>query len=434
MKKLLIISFISFCTIIVHSQIFEDFCSTDGSLKSAIVCPIDFSDISHEPVKYVNVNMVFLRRNDGSGGFQQTDQEHQGYINDMVYYSNQFMSNIPTSYDPICYDGNQGFINDSKIRFTYSTHFVNNTSAWNNNASALNTIRDSLLALFTEPSICMFFTEAESPYVDIIVNQNCPDSNNHNIPSTSYANIPTTNFSQHLYSNMRGFFLKYYWMMNCVVGNSDHGSPSRSVVYDWLKVGRIQAHELCHNLNLGDIDYPGTCTCAQHLMMHNACGYGNFFKPQEISDLHIALSALSSRKYVSSTIYSSTPYSISNNTTWGISLRIYRGINHTSGTFELTNLLIMPVETNFVSTGSANLSLNGATLSTPHINGAPKLQALQNSNVSISNSTLNNFDVEVKNSANLTVSNSTLNIRNAFTVEQGAEFTMTSGKITPFAP
>jgi len=430
MKKFLIILIITFCYDNLYSQVFEDFCSTDGSLKSAIPCPIDFSDISNEPVKYVNVHMVFLRRNDGTGGFQQADQDHQDYINDMIYYSNEYMSNIPSGYDSNCYDGSQGLIYDSKIRFDFSRHYVNNTSAWINTTSALNAIRDSLLALSTEPSICMFFTEAESPYQDIIVNQNCPYPQN-NIPKTSYANGPTTNFSQHLYANMRGFFLKYYWMMNCIVGNSNEGSPSSSEVYDWLKVGRIQAHELCHNLNLGDFDYPETCICAQHLMMHNACGSGNFLSPLEVSDMHTALSALSSRKYVSSTTYSSTPYSISTNTTWGISLRIYRGINHTAGTFQINNVLIVPAEVDIVTTNSAHLIFNNATVYPARTNAVPELRAESNATIEINNSTISNFEVSIEDNAKIIIKNSTINIPSGriFSTEQGTEFTMTSGLI-----
>jgi len=92
MKKFLIILIITFCYDNLYSQVFEDFCSTDGSLKSAIPCPIDFSDISNEPVKYVKVYMVFLRRNDGTGGFQENNQDHTDYINDMKNRSNQFMA------------------------------------------------------------------------------------------------------------------------------------------------------------------------------------------------------------------------------------------------------------------------------------------------------------------------------------------------------
>lgn len=428
MKRFLIILIITFCTTNLHSQVFEDFCSTDGSLKSGIVCPIDFLDISNEPVKYVNVNMVFLRRNDGMGGFQQADQDHQDYIDDMVYYSNQFMSNIPSGYDLTCYDGSQGLIYDSKIRFEFSRHYLNNTSAWNNTTSSLNAIRDSLLALSTEPSICMFFTEAESPYQDIIVNQNCPIT--HDIPKTSYANHPSTNFSQHLYANMRGFYLKYYWMMNCVVGNSYWGSPSEATVYDWLKVGRIQAHELAHNLDLGDIDND-SCWCTEHLMMHNSCGSGNFLSPEEIADMHTALSALSSRKYVSSTTYSSTPYSISTNTTWGISLRIYRGINHTAGTFQVNSELIAPAEVDIVASNSANMVFNNATLSPAHTNAVPEIRATSNATIELNNSTISNFEVSIEDNAKIIINNSTINIpaSSIFSTEQGTEFTMTSGLI-----
>ena len=167
-------------------------------------------------------------------------------------------------------------------------------------------------------------------------------------------------------------------------------------------------------------------------MMHNSCGSGNFLSPLEISDMHTALSALSSRKYVSSTIYSSTPYSISTNTTWGISLRIYyRGINHTAGTFQVNSELIVPAEVDIVTTNSAHLIFNNATVYPARTNAVPELRAESNATIEINNSTISNFEVSIEDNAKIIINNSTISIPSGriFSTEQGTEFTMNSGLI-----
>jgi len=339
------------------------------------------------------------------------------------------MSNISSDYDPICYNGNQGVIYDSKIRFDFTKFYINNSLAWNNSSTALNSVRDSLLATSVYPAICMFFTEASSPYQNIVVNQNCPIT--HNIPNISYSYLPTTSFSEKLIVNMRGIFLKYYWMMHCVVGNSNWGSPNETTVYNWLKSGRIEAHELCHSLNLGDI-HKTNCDCDQHLMMHNSCGYGNFLSPAEINDMHEALSLNSSRKYVVETVFSNNPIQISSNSIWPQSVRIYRGIVHNGGTFEIGNELIMPSETDLMATGYANLLLNGANIHTPHTNSLLDFKMTLYSNTTMSNNTtISNCNVELTDNASLTVNNGTINLgtNGTFSMSLGATFFMTQGTI-----
>jgi len=437
-KYILFISVILFCNNI-KSQVFQDICSTVGSsttLKSASL--LDFSDISDEPIKYVRVNLIFLRKDDGTGGFQENDPDHQQYISDKQNNSNYFMANIPSGYDSHCYDGSSGLLDDSKIRFVYNVIYINNTSAWNNHTASgycsalpsnLVALNDSIIQNSSAPAINVFYTEDSVPYDSIVVNQNCPINNG--IPPTSCTTLPSfLNLNYNQAVHMRNHYTKYYWMMNCVVGNSYWDDPDESTVYGWLNAGRIEAHELAHNLALRDIDKPNG-ECAQHLMMHNSQGYGNFLSPDEIERMHNALSLSSARKYVTADTYSNTPISVSSNTTMDEDMRIYRGINVNNGaTLEILNNVIIPSETEISVSDGSNLVIDGSNVTTPNTSSILNIAFTQNSTISIQNSSIENCDINV-GSANLTLDNSTIELgsNGEFVINSGSEFLMTNSII-----
>jgi hypothetical protein len=228
-----------------------------------------------------------------------------------------------------------------------------------------------------------------------------------------------------------------YFMMNCVLGNSDYGSPDFNTVYSWLGVGYGEAHELLHNLNVVDIDYQN-CNCYQHLMMHNhqSCSVGYFLSPEEIKTMHSTLSTHSTRKYVTETTYSSTPIQINQNATWSDNLRIYRGLTISNGvTFLLSNELIIPSETDILVTGSGSgFTASGATIHTPHTphtNSTLDLIVQQNASVTLnSGTTIQNCNVSVQ-SGSLTLNNANIDISSSgsFSVALGSQLTINQGCI-----
>ncbi|MCF8359900.1 MAG: hypothetical protein K9H26_14165 [Prolixibacteraceae bacterium] len=420
----------------LHGQVFEDIDEYIGGLKSEPASLLDYSDISDEPIKYVRVNMIFLHKNDGTGGFQENNPDHQQYISDKINNSNDYMANIPSNYDPVCYDGSEGLISDSKIRFSYNVIYINDSYAWDNGGGSCSSLPSNLVALnnsiiqnSTHPAINMFYTEDSVSYENIVTSQNCPVE--HGMPTTSCTYWPSfSNLNKNQTVHMRCNFTKYYWMVNCVVGNSYWGSPDQETVYGWMKPGRLEAHELAHNFNLDDI-HKTNCDCDQHLMMHNSCGYGNFLSPLEIEKMHKALSQSSARRYVTETTYSQTPIQVNQSNSWSSSIRIYRGLNICNGvTFQINDELIIPSETDIVVTGYSTFLTSGATIYTPHTNSVLDLIVQQNSDVTLSNSSIENCNISVQ-SGSLIITNSTIELGNNsnFSIAQGATFTMNSGCI-----
>mgnify|MGYP001367908516 CR=1 FL=1 len=450
MKKTIIILVTLLCSLSLNAQIFEQICITpdNSSLKSV---PINnFLDISNEPIKTIRINLIFLRKNDGTYGFQQNNSAHQQYINDMISELNSFYSTIPNDYNSQCYNGTYGVYTDSKIRFDIETMYLNNTSAWDNYNKELcpgytnyhlQSLNNQIAQNGSVPRINVFFTEDSRATDSIIANQYCPieDRVGSLFQSISCSEGPKTdNFNYNQSVHMRNHFVKYYWMMNCVVNNNMNdpkyaaNPPSTDEVYGWLDKGRGLAHELGHSLDLGHTS-PNDSTCAKHLMMNKASGYGHFISPLEIANIHHALSLTSLRRYVTETTYSSTPISISQNTSWTSSIRIYRGLTIQSGaTFQLSSELIIPSETDIIVTGSgSSFTASGATIHTPHTNSTLDLNVLQSASVTLSGgTTIQNCNVSVQ-SGSLTINNANIDISStgSFNVAVGATFTMSQGSI-----
>jgi len=345
MKYVLIVFLHIACSNIIYAQGNDPICATQEKLglKSE---EIGFIDISNEPIKHVRTNFIFLRRNDGTGGFQANNPNHQQYINDMITNLNSTYSNVPSSYDPTCYNGAYGVYSDAKIRFDVNVMYLNDTYAWNNENSTgsfypfcpgyqgyhLTNLNNQIAQNSPEPALNVFFTEDESAFQNIIIGQNCPYTN---LPFdyVSCSEYPTSDFNLNQSVHFRNVFLKYYWMMNCVVDNNCNNPawindpPTWEEAYSWLGAGRLQAHELAHSIDIVHVSHNDCSHCLDYLMNNNGCSWGNFLSPIDIGNMHHALSHTSARKYVTADTYSNTPILVSQNAIWSNNSRIYSGLN-----------------------------------------------------------------------------------------------------------
>lgn len=412
---------------------------------------LGFIDITNEPIKHVRTNFIFLRKNDGTGGFQENNPDHQQYISDLIAGLNNIYSNIPPGYDPLCYNGAYGVYGDTKIRFDVNVMYVNNTYAWNNENSTgpfypfcpdepgyhLTNINNQIAQNSTEPAINVFFTEDESAYENIVVNQNCPFTN---LPFTDIScsqGSVTNNFNFNQSVHMRNKFIKYYWMMNCVAGNNCQNPawvndpPTEEEAYSWLGGGMGVAHELTHCFDIGHVSHNDTIHCLDYLMNNTGHSWATFISPIDIGYMHHALSHTSARRYVPADTYSNTPILVTQNTTWSDNSRIYRGISIQNGSqFQLTTELIIPSQVDILVQGTSSLIASDATIHTPGTSSTLDLIVQQNSSVTLTNSTIQNCNVSIQ-SGSLTLNNAIIDISNSgnFTVEVGSTLNFNSGTI-----
>ncbi|HET6560203.1 MAG TPA: hypothetical protein VFG54_22940 [Prolixibacteraceae bacterium] len=441
LQFLFVLIYINSC----FGQVFETICATEGgpSLKSG---ELIFIDINEEPIKHVRTNFIFLRKDDGTGGFQENNSDHQKYINDMINEVNNIYSNVPSSYDPTCYNGSYGVFSDTKIRFDINVMYLNNSAAWNNLNKPwcpvdpnyhLRTLNDQIAQSSQEPTLNVFFTEDEAAFQNIVINQNCP-LNNLGFTSVSCSQFPDhddSNFNQSIH--MRNKFLKYYWMMNCVVDNNCQNPewindpPTAEEAYSWLSQGRGMAHELVHIFGYGHVSHNYCPYCLDHLMQNQSCSWGNFISPEIIGMMHHALSHTSARKYVPGDTYSNTPIAISENKIWSDNSRIYRGLSVQNGVqFQLTNELIIPSQVDILVKGTSSFTVSGATIHTPNTSSTLDLIVQENSSLTMTNSTIQNCSVSIQSGA-LTLDNTIIDISNsgAFSIELGSTLNINNGEI-----
>lgn len=412
-------------------------------LKSA---ELNYIDINDEPIKHVRANFVFLRKDDGTGGFQENNPDHQKYINDMINQLNSIYSNVPSNYDPTCYNGYYGVFSDTKIRFDVNVIYLNNSSAWNNLNKPwcpddanyhLRTLEDQIAQGSQEPAINVFFTEDEPAFQNIVINQNCPLSNL-GFTSVSCSQFPDhNNFNFNQSIHMRNRFLKYYWMMNCVVDNNcqnpewTNDPPTEEEAYNWLSQGRGMAHELVYMFGHLHVNHNDNTHCLDHLMNNTGSSYGNFISPVIIGYMHHALSHTSARKYVPADTYSNTPIAINENKIWSDNSRIYRGLSIQNGAqFQLTNELIIPSQVDLLVKGVSSFTVSGATIHTPNTSSTLDLIDKENSTITMTNSTIQNCNVSIQ-SGSLTLNNTIIDISGSgsFSVELGGTLTFNSGTI-----
>jgi hypothetical protein len=245
MKKYIITTLLILFTLYSWSQDQNLFiCETEQMPEDKSTPSIDLFDYASEPIKTIRVNLIFVRRDDGTGGFQQNNPAHTTYINDKKSNANQIMSNISSNYDPTCYNGSMGVWGDSKIRFLFNEIYVNSTEVWKGMYSKVDSLNNVISQSNPQPAISVIYTENQNSYNNMVLNNNCPE----NFAQICSATLPTKDFSQNLLCRQEKHFLKYYFMMNCVVGDSAQGYPDQNTVYGWLRPGWVEAHELAHNL------------------------------------------------------------------------------------------------------------------------------------------------------------------------------------------
>jgi len=430
---------------------FGQVCATEGNsvLKSA---ELSFTDITNEPIKHVRTNFIFLRKNDGTGGFLENNPDHQQHISNLITGLDSIYSNIPSSYDPTCYNGAYGVFSDTKIRFDVNVMYINDSFSWNNENSIgsyysfcpgetgyhLININNQIAQNSTEPAINVFFTEDESAYENIVVNHNCPLPNNLGFTDISCSQVPDhSNFNFNQSVHMRNKFLKYYWMMNCVVDNNCQNPiwvndpPTEEEAYSWLGGSIGVAHELTHMFGYYHVSANDCTHCLDHLMNNTGCGWGTFISPEIVGYMHHALSHTSARKYVSADTFSNTPIPVNQNTTLSDNSRIYRGLSIQNGAqLQLTTELIIPSQVDILVQGTSSFIASGATIHTPSTTSTLDLIVQQNSSVTLTNSTIENCNVSIQ-SGSLTLNNATIDISSTgnFSVDLGGTLTFNSGTI-----
>lgn len=127
--------------------------------KSGSVCEslgLDFFSFQQEipyipseddPTLYVNVNLIFIAKDDGSGMFGPNDPEHVQIWEDIETKVNAEFSPLSEpnySSDPACFDPNSDFVSDSKVQFIFTPIYLNSTQYYDLAACSASSVRNIL--------------------------------------------------------------------------------------------------------------------------------------------------------------------------------------------------------------------------------------------------------------------------------------------------
>lgn len=267
--------------------------------------------------KILQINLIFVQRNDGTGNFQEDNPIHQSIIDDWINIIRQRFSSITNTVSPNCNPNpnSYSFISDTKISFRFSKIYIQDDNGWNNNGGNLcpgssNWYLDYLDNNITnDPSIKrginIYFTEDSSNFVNLVEDQITTDFNGTGMMCAQYPS--GNNFSRSSRIHVPDRFSKYWWMKNiCPI---DYGEPWDSVIRGWFLNEAVGiAHEIGHCLNLFH-SCPGFySTNGCDLALMSQCGNcpRNYIPPVEVGRMHAAVALTNVKNFVKPTFNSSS--------------------------------------------------------------------------------------------------------------------------------
>lgn len=267
---------------------------------------------------HVRINLIFVQRNDGSGNYQEDNEDHQVFLSEAMDDLNNRYAYLAQTLDYAnCYVGSS-FISDTKIRFEYRKYYIRDEYGWNSNGASglhcdyltwyLSYLDEQIRQCDTIPAgINVFFTEDIHHY-------------------TLYENGDTTaylggaacsrfpNFSNMSFSS-RVHMPEYYSMYWCKVilqhpnVNDSVHAVLRSKYAKWLD--DALAHELGHSLGLyhpiNDYNYTDSyVNCINTIMRQESGMARNFLSPFKVGIIHYSLMGSNLQNYVPENAYAGT--------------------------------------------------------------------------------------------------------------------------------
>lgn len=286
----------------------------------------------------VHVTLVFLQQDDGTGGFQANNQEHQRIWDEVEVHLNQMYANMKNSDLSVCYKWKDPFLTDTKIRFKFHKVYIKDSYAWdrNNNvditwdgyqAPPLDYIEYIQKRIGEDKSISqginVFFTEDSKLYKKYIRYGNYIPEGEDSMANYAAAIRP---WGKYIQIHMPDVYCKYLWMK---YGVTHHRNLDwENTIRVWLvnSLGAGLAHELGHCLDLEHrCSHYATNECPPALMNQVGGSARDYVPPTEIGKMHKALMESELKEFVDSDAPIFGTWSVSNITLKGC--RIYSNLH-----------------------------------------------------------------------------------------------------------
>lgn len=314
----------------------------------------------------IRVNVILLKRKDGSGNFDLKDSEQkevfEAYLNNINYiYSNL----IPPADLTDCYTGSD-FIKDTKIQFEFNILEVKNDYYWNYlNSGAIpeekkyngftpyenwyiKPLNDSIFAATDiAKGINAYFT-ANGEKFDEIVNSKAKV---YGVSSHEAAQSPTdSNLRRSSQTHHPNRFLKF--ILHKYEAPNKYNTTWQKTKTWHINEAKGIGHEFGHSLGLAHSnEHHKSNACKYALMSQKGSDPRNWIPPTEIQKMHWNLTRTNLMQFVTEDSHYGATWKITEDTTWNKPRRFYHD-------FELTENVTLTISDSIILAPHAKFKLN----------------------------------------------------------------------------
>lgn len=297
------------------------------------------------PYKYnqkieVNVNLVFIQKDNGTGNFQEDNSEHQLFWETVSEAINERYSHLGSTTRDSCFAWIDPFIDDAHIHFNFNKIYLQDNELWDwslygsdprDQSSALNQLRNEINQNPNIPlGICVFFTEnsdAYDRYLNAIVEGTEVDILHE---SFAYSSFPDVSTIPRIH--MPDTYTKYLWMRDIVPTIWETPVTWEDNVWYWEvnTITVLLSHELGHSLDLRhECNHYGEDYCRDALMSPSgSSGFShNYMPPTEMGKMHKALSTTALQNVVPPNLPPLGLLELTQIDTWTPPFRSYTNMN-----------------------------------------------------------------------------------------------------------
>lgn len=351
----------------------NEVCQTLGLALTEYLPHIPYIPTSNDPVLTINVNLIFIARNDGTGSFVDIP-EHIAIWNEIESNLNdRYGTLIEPAYtgsNSTCFDPFAPFVSNPKIQFNLNPVFLN-SDIYNDmteiGATAIGSAMQPFLDANAPQLSCYNAINVVMPtdYANLqdVINNGAAETSNQNYNATlPYFN----NLSKTSYAHLPNLYIKYVWMKTVIPETTQYPYPWNPVIRNWFinSVSNGLAHELGHTLGLHHYNaVHSTNACEYSIMNQSGSGIHNFLPPTEVGKIHRALAHSNIRNAVDISSYSLNPIVVNVNTTWDTNRKLYRPVVVQSGaTLTVTCRLLFHPDATIIVKQGGTLIVDGGTL------------------------------------------------------------------------
>ena len=425
---------------------------TNVPMRGYMYAPLFIPNETDNKMK-VRINLIFIQKNDGTGNFQEDNQEHQSIFDDAMALLNQRASSLVLP-DSDCFLGTDNeMIHDIRIQFVDHRYYIKNSAIWNNQLnenkgyhlcpkrpdwflknttdSIHNTLVDTLKGInvfFTEDSI-LYHHYWETSEIDTTF---FPSDSTTKSACSLWPKYANWNASSSIH--MPCLYSKFFRMKYIVPLLEKYQYPLwNPTVREWFidGIAIFLLHELGHSFylyhpkaehNSSSSFYPTntTDTCRASIMNPSGIDGGthDFLPPGEIGRMYVTAMTTNIQQFIPKETYLGTK-TVHTSTTFPRMRMYYSLIIDTSCNLDIPCDMIFSPQCKITIKNGGVLNIDGGSLqSIDGIWGGIEVQ--NGGKLILSNTTISDYNIVVKSGGSIIIKdNLTINGDHSIQINDG---------------